>query len=127
MTRTPRGNREAVIVVVEPNVFMRFVIVESLQRKGRTLLHATCLEEALMIVRSSHVSVDLAILAVDFVDPHELEVCREIAQYSPKTRILVVSDSLPARRLAKAEQWNAVQRPFHPHPLLQKVRAALSR
>ena len=114
-----------VIVVMEPDVFLRFAIVESLRREGHTLIHAAGLEHTKVILQQSSVPINLVLMSLDLATPSEIEACREIAALSPATKIMVMSDHLSAQKRAKAEKWGVIPKPFRATTLRQKVRAAL--
>lgn len=121
-----RRSTPVVIVVMEPNVFLRYSIVESLHNRGRTLLHAASLDEVLRVIRKSRTPVDLVLLSVDFSDPHELEMCREISAQNPAIKLVVMADLLSVQRRARAENWFAIPKPFRTAALRQKVRSVLA-
>jgi DNA-binding response OmpR family regulator len=125
---TPASQADApIIVVAEPDVFLRSAIVDSLKRDRYNVLHAGTPKRALKLIRQSPTGVKLLICAYEFPAADGLEVCSECLAISPGTGILVMARTVIDRKRIEAQQWDALQKPFSATVLRKKVQFLLNR
>jgi len=119
------GNFCMLIAVAEPDVLLRFSIVQSLERDGHTVLHAPTPGHAMRAIQESREPVDLLLTSVDFPYGSGLKLCRQVQLAHPSIRILAMADRLSTRRQAQAEDWEVLQKPFTAATLRKRVRIIL--
>jgi len=124
---SPRGGAETVLVVEDEDA-LREVTARMLVRHGYRVLTAPGAVDALSIVRSGEVTIDL--LLTDVVMPGMMgkELADEVRGLHPDTAVLFMSGyarPVLAEQGTLEEGVELVEKPFSEHQLLVKVRQVL--
>ena len=112
------------ILVVEPDVFLRHAILQSLKRDGYAITLLASLPEAVNHLRSHATPVDILLASIDAEASAAtgFELCHEFIARNRSTKVLIVSNRLTVRKLAEAARWTAMQKPFTGEKLRSKVK-----
>ena len=115
----PGLDDNAVILVVEDEVLVRFVTAEMLRDEGYVVLEAADASEALALMATGH---PLDLVLTDIRMPGELDgvgLTREIKQARPHLPILIVTSHLPEDGDHAGDGFLA--KPFEHQQLLERV------
>ncbi len=111
---TPRESQ--LVVILDDDVLITEALAEGLEREGRTVITCNDLESAQLIVerlKPSHVVSDVRLSGPFGFEG--LDFIRFIRQYSPETRVLLMTGDAPAALQLEASERGAVgflQKPF---------------
>lgn len=127
-TTSPVGNET--ILVVEDSPILRQAIVDTLSALGYRLLVAADGQAALTVFAQDDVKINL--LLTDLVMPQMggLELYEAVKQYSPETKVLIMTGYAPMKTHKLYEQigeeyW--IDKPFDQKGLAKRIRVILDR
>jgi signal transduction histidine kinase/CheY-like chemotaxis protein len=121
----PKGET---ILVVEDEVQVRKIEVLTLRRLGYTVLEAASLAQALDVVQTTRVHIDLLLTDLVLPDGHGGEVVEHVRRRYPAIRTLFVSgytDNPEISRGISDGEFAFLAKPFQAHSLASRVRQVL--
>ncbi len=116
------------VLVVEDEDAVRGLVRFSLEGQGYTVLTASSGLEALELIRSHHVKIDLMITDMIMPGINGRELTEEARKNSPDLRVIYMSgytDDILHRYRLHGTSDQFIQKPFTPLGLIRKVRAML--
>lgn len=115
-----------VILLVEDDVQVQFLIWKLLKADGFTVLIADSGESALELCRNHLGPVDLLLTDLDLPRIDGLELCKAITAERPRTKAVVMSGALRAREQVSTDGLPFLAKPFGPAALRNCIENTLS-
>jgi hypothetical protein len=125
-TRLPRGAE--VVLVVEDEHLLREITVTLLQESGYRVLEAKDADEALAVLATTDMTVDLLLTDVVMPGRSGAELARDLREKYPNLRTVFMSGytgDLVARQGLQLDEASLLNKPFSRKSLLAKVYFAL--
>ncbi|WP_230530733.1 response regulator [Microvirga roseola] len=119
--------RDPVVLVVEDELLVRMVLVDTLMDDGFEVIEATTGDEALLTLARRP---DIGLIVSDVETPgltNGFLLARTVAERRPDVRLIIVSGRAAPRASELPHGANFIAKPFYPETLLTLANAMLQR
>lgn len=114
-----------VILLVEDDVGMQFLVWSLLKTEGFTVLTAGDGKAALDVSRNHPGTIDLVLSDVEMPRMDGLELCKTIASERPGIKVLLMSGVAPCKEKVSAKGLPFLQKPFSCTVLRDSIEALI--
>jgi CheY-like chemotaxis protein len=118
------------ILVVEDEVLIRLVIAEYLRECGYRVHEAASAEEALVVLQSSDVSIDLVFSDVVMTGQMDgFALARWLRQHKPEVKVILTSGIDRSADIAATlcEAGPMLEKPYEPNHVVDRIRQLVSK
>jgi len=119
------GKREHVILIVDDEIGIREFLAAYLQSKDFKILTAGSGEEALNIWAESREEIELLVTDIVMPGMNGKALAEKLSEQKPSLKVVFMSGYLPEEIAEETLDGVFFKKPFHPHELLEKLRAVL--
>jgi CheY-like chemotaxis protein len=113
------------VLVVDDDVLVRMTVSENLRDAGFRVLEATSAHDALRVMLAE---VPIDVLLTDLQMPGAMDgfgLAQAARGSAPDIKVLVMSTFFPESTGARLSPFEFIAKPFHPHALIERLRAML--
>ena len=120
---TQPGNGRTTILIVDDEFGIRDFLYAYLKTKNFRVLTAECADDALEIWAQEKEQIDLILTDMLMPGMNGHSLAQQLKEERPELKVIIMSGYMPMESAEETIQFRFLRKPFHPHELLEAIRA----